>query len=312
MPVFEQGYRSFEGELARRSPIPAATWQNIRTRMRWWIWLLTAGLLLYPYVVWGVLIFVLTAGQALFGGAPPAGMATVPEVAYGASGDPNPARLMAMIGASTPRGALALYWTIMQQASLAAIVLPAVACGGILASDRATGAMQIYFARPVTRFQYLLTKILAVAFFTSLVTAAPTLFIWAETVAFHPEAEFVFRTWMAPFSIVGASFFYALWSSAVVLTLSSLMRRPVLASICAIFGYFLLQYVSYLITTGLDDLSWRLIDPRYALGGMVAPLFGLELPDWLATPWLPVPSLIVPLALLFWVWKRIRAVEVTT
>lgn len=312
MPVFEQGYRPFEGELARRSPVPAAVWQNVRTRLRWWVWVLTAALLMYPYLVWGVMIFVFTAGQALFGATPPAGVATAPTVAYGSSGEPDPARFIAMITASSPRGALALYWTILEQASLAAIVLPAVACGGVLASDRATGAMQIYFARPVTRFQYLLTKVLTVSAFTAVVTTLPTLLIWAETVAFHPDGDFVLRTWMAPFSIVGAGLFYALWSSAVVLTLSSLLKRPVLASICAIFGYFLLRHVAFLVSQGLEDKSWRLIDPSYALGGMSAPLFGLELPEWLATPWLALPSLVVPILLLLFVWTRVRAVEVTT
>ena len=312
MPVFEQGYRTFDGELARRSPVPAAVWHNVRTRLRWWIWVLAAALLLYPYLVFGVMIFIFTAGQAMFGASVPAGMSTVPQFAYESSGGLNPSSLMGMLSASTPRGALALYWSILEQASLAAIVLPAVACGGVLASDRATGAMQIYFARPVTRFQYLLTKVFTVAFFTSMVTTVPTLAIWAETVAFHPEADFILRTWMAPLSIIGAGFFYALWSASIVLALSSAMDRPVLASICAIFGYFLLRYVGFLVSTGLDDKTWRLLDPQYALGGMVAPLFGLELPDWLATPWLPVPSLLIPLLLLFFVWKGIRAVEVTT
>ncbi len=312
MPVFEQGYRPFEGELARRSPVPAAVWHNVRTRLRWWIWVLTAGLLMYPYVVWGVAVFLFTAGQALFGITPPGGMATVPRFAYESAGDPDPTKLLAMLTASSPRGALALYWTILEQASLAAIVLPAVACGGILASDRATGAMQIYFARPVTRFQYLLSKILTVSCFTALVTSLPTLFIWGETVAFHPDGDFLLRTWMAPLSIIGAGLFYALWSSSIVLALSSVLRRPALASICAIFGYFLLRYIGFLVSSSLDDKTWRLLDPHYALGGIVAPLFGLELPDWLATPWLPVPSLLVPLALLFFVWTRVRAVEVTT
>jgi ABC-type transport system involved in multi-copper enzyme maturation permease subunit len=312
MPVFEQGYRRFDGELARRSPIPAAVWHNVRTRMRWWVWLLSGAMLLYPYVVWGVLIFVFTAGQALLGVTPPPGTAAVPRFAYEMTGDPDPTKMLAMISASSPRGALALYWTILEQSALASIVVPAVACGGILASDRATGAMQIYFARPVTRLQYLLTKVLSVAFFTGLVTALPTLFIWGETVAFHPEGDFLLRTWMAPFSIVGASLFYALWSSSIVLALSSVMQRPVLASICAIFGYFLLQIVAHIVATNLEDKAWRLLDPKFALGGMTAPLFGLELPEWLATPLLPVPSLIVPLVLLAVVWKRIRAVEVTT
>lgn len=312
MPVFEQGYRRYEGELARRSPIPAAVWTNFRTRLRWWIWILAGALMLYPYVVWGVVIFIFTAGQSLFGAAPPPGVVPVPRFAYELSGDPNPTLFLSMIAAPSSGGALALYWTILEQSALAAIVLPAVACGGILASDRATGAMQIYFARPMTRLQYLITKVLAVSCFTGIVTAAPTLAMWAETVAFHPDGDFVLRTWMAPFSIVGASLFYALWSSSVVLALSSIVQRPVLASICAIFGFFLLQYLGFLVASGLDDKAWRILNPRYALGGITAPLFGLELPDWLATPWLAVPTLVVPFALLFFVWARIRAVEVTT
>jgi hypothetical protein len=312
MPVFEQGYRPYEGPLANRSPLLTMVWHNFRTRVRWWIWLLAAALLAYPYLVFGVVIFLFTAGTSMFGIELPGGVAAPMTFAYEMRAEPDPTRLMAMLMADSAEGALPLYWMIMEQASFAALVLPAVACGGILATDRRTGAMQIYFARPVTRAQYMFSKVLTVMLFTAAVTTLPTLAMWLETVAFHPEPVFVFRTWLAPFSIVGAGLFYGLWSAAIILTLSTLFDRPVLASISAIFLQLLLAFLGAMMSRGLDDNAWRMLNPRYALGGLVAPLFGLDLPPWLETPWLVVPSLIVPLLLLAWVWSRVRAVEVTT
>ncbi len=312
MPVFEQGYRPYKGDLVRRSPIPSMVWHNVRTRVRWYIWLLSAALMAYPYLVFGVMIFVFTAGQSLFGGSLPGGVATPITVAFDSGRGLDPASLLSMLSATDAEGALPLYWMIMHQASFAALVLPAVACGGILASDRTTGAMQIYFARPITRLQYMVSKVLSVALFTALVTAVPTLAIWLETVAFSPDPMFVFRTWMAPLSILGAAALYGLWSSSVILTLSTLFKRPVLATISAVFLYLLLTMLGEQVSRGVGDKFWRLLNPHYALGGFTAPLFGLDLPPWLDTPWLAVPALLVPLGLLAFVWSRVRAVEVTT
>ena len=314
MPVFEQGYRPYTGTITRRSPIPSMIWHNVRTRIRWYIWLLSAGLMAYPYVVFGVMVFLFTAGQALFGMGLPGTAGGLPEtaVAFDAARGMDPGRMLAMLTATTAKGALPLYWNVMHQASFAALVLPAVACGGILASDRTTGAMQIYFARPVTRFQYMVSKVLSVALFTALVTAVPTLAIWLETVAFSPDPLFIVRTWMAPFAIIAASAFYGLWSASVILTLSTLLKRPVLTSIGAIFLYLLLSMLGEQVSRGVGDKMWRILSPHYAIGGFTAPLFGMDLPEWLNTPWLAVPALIVPLALLAFVWSRVRAVEVTT
>jgi hypothetical protein len=312
MPVFDQGYRGFDGPLARRSPLPTMIWHNVRTRVRWWIWLLAAALTAYPYLFFGVMIFVVTVGQSMFDMNFPGGLSAPMQVAYEVQGWPDPTRILAMLSANSASGALPLYWMILEQTSLAALVLPAVACGGILATDRRTGAMQIYFARPVTRAQYMLSKVLTVVAFTTAVTAVPTLLIWAETVAFHPEPSFALRTWMAPFSIIAASSVYGLWSAAIILTLSTLFNRPVLATISAIFLRLLLEVLAQMVSRGLEDKVWRLISPRYALGGITAPLFGLELPPWLDTPWIVVAPLVVPLALLAFVWSRVRAVEVTT
>lgn len=313
MPVFEQGYRPYKGALERRSPLWPMLWTNVRTRLRWWVWVLAAVLLFYPHLVWGVMVFVLTAGSSLLGIPTPAGLAGgPPTVAYAARNPLNPDAIFSMLQSESAAGALALYWTVLEQSMLANVVLPAVACGGILANDRTTRAMEFYFARPVGRVHYLLSKLLAVACFSALVTTLPTLLIWGETVAFHSDSSFLLRTWMAPFSIVLAGAVYAFWIASVVTALSSLLRRPVLVGVITIFGTFLLQFLAFLVAETTQDRSWRMLDPKYALGGWTAPLFGLDLPEWLATPWLALPAVGAPALLVLLVWRRVRAVEVST
>ncbi len=313
MPVFEQGYRPYHGEFSRRSSILAMAWQNFRPRLRWWVWLLAAVLLFYPHLVWAVSIFItnMVAGGA--GGGVSATAASMLGdgagwTAYGFGVDPNPA----LVGKALSGQSLWLFWQILEHAAVANIVLPAVAAGGVLASDRVSGATQIYFARPVTRLEYLLSKILCTSAFSFMVTAVPLLLLWAECAAFNPDATFILNTWMAPFAIVGASALYALWASSIVLALSASLRRPVIVSVCAVFVPLLSMGISGAIVETTQNKMWRLIDPTYAMGGLTAPMFGGELPEWLATPWLLVPSVVLPAALFAFVWWRIRAVEVVT
>ena len=63
---------------------------------------------------------------------------------------------------------LYLFWWAMEGAAWSNILIPAVLCAGVLASDRRTGALQLYFSRPVTRHEYLVAKGLTVAAFCGL------------------------------------------------------------------------------------------------------------------------------------------------
>lgn len=305
MPVFEQGYRRYVGEKSTKSRALIIAWQNVRPRMRWWAWAMLL-VLLGPYYLYGVLIFITTVGAGLVG-APPGGVHAAPAVAFEGTSSINPAGVLALVnGASLP-----LFWELLDHASVAAVIFPAVVGAGLLASDRRTGALQIYFSRPVSRIGYLTGKILAATTFVALTTAIPSLLIWFETLAFGSSVNFTWQTWVAPFAIVGASAIYALWSVALVLSLSSVMSRPAFAGTVAIVIHMMLEGIGAILGHTLDK-SWTVLQPSHAIGTLTAPLCGLGVPDWIS----PVAAFgigfALPLGLLALVWWRLKAVEVST
>ncbi len=311
MPVFDQGYRRFEGTLRPRHALGALVWTAVRPRLRWWLWLLAAILSFYPGLVYAAITFItLAVGPDAFGGRNRLPEASGAFVAFSDNGDPS--QLVAELLAPTTAGIVARLWRISEQCALAGFVLPAVACAGVIATDRATGAHQIYFARPVTRMRYLLSRIAAVTVFCSVATVLPPLLVWLETAALHDDPWFAAQTWSAPFAIALSGAVYAYFVSGVVLALSSTLRRPLVVGLATIFSYLFLQVVSAMIVHGLEDKRWRALDPQYALGGITAPLYGVALPDWLQTPWPWLVGLVVPTLLLAYVWSRLRAVEVAT
>jgi ABC-type transport system involved in multi-copper enzyme maturation permease subunit len=305
MPVFEQGYRRYVGEKSTKSRAFIIAWQNVRPRMRWWVWALLL-VLIGPYYLYGVLIFVTTIGAGLVGGPGPR-TAVEPSVAFERTSAVNPATVLALVQG----GSLSLYWELLDHASYAAVIFPAVVGAGLLASDRRTGALQIYFSRPVSRLDYLNGKILAATGLVALTTAVPSLLVWIETVAFGSSANFTWQTWVAPFVVVGASAFYALWAVALVLSLSSVMSRPAFAGTVAIVIHVMLEGIGAILGRTLDK-SWTVLQPSHAIGTLTAPLCGLGVPDWIS----PVAAFgigfVLPIGLLALVWWRIKAVEVST
>ena len=108
---------------------------------------------------------------------------------------------------------------------------------GLLAEDRRVGAHQLYFARPLTRLDYLLGKFLTVAFFGALAMLVPGLVIclvaaWSspEWSFFEAEGDVIWRTFAYSGLWIG-------WTSCLVLTVSSLVRRRTFALV-GIFGVY--------------------------------------------------------------------------
>ena len=276
--------------------------------MKWWCWALLFVLtFMWPYGVYAVLIFISTLGAGLAGGGPIAGAKAPTVVFEQSSGGVNPAAILALVQGSP----LGLVWELLHHATFASVVFPAVVAAGLLASDRRTGALQIYFARPVSRLAYLVGKVLAATFFVALTTAIPTFLLWLETVAFGSTATYTWQTWIAPLVIVGASALYALWSVALVLSLSSVMRRPAIVAIVAIGVHLLLEGVGAILANTLDK-KWSVIQPGHAIGVLTAPLCGLGIPEWISLPAAVGIGFVLPIGLLTLVWWRLRAVEVAT
>jgi ABC-type transport system involved in multi-copper enzyme maturation permease subunit len=315
MPVFEQGYRAYVGEKARTNRAWAIAWENVRPRLRPWVWLLLFAVSFWPYLVHVVLVFMQTVATSL--GASPVAPVLPKQTAF-EQVDPFHGGVILGLIQNNP---LALSWEMLFYASMfAPVIFGAVVASGLLASDRRTGALQIYFARPVSRLDYLLGKVAACTFFVALTTAVPCLLIWLESVAFAASSSYTWRTWVAPFSILGASSFHALWVVSLVLCFSSLVRRPAFAAIAVIFVHMALEGIGAILAEvmthrGAADgagRGWAVIQPSHAIGTVTAPLCGLAIPDWINPFYAFALAVGVPVVLLSFVWWRLKAVEVTT
>lgn len=304
MPVFEQGYRRYTGPRTSGNRALAIAWENVRPRLKWWVWVLLFVLLFWPYLIYAVTIFMAAYGLGRMGGSP--NMAAVAPVAFEMK--TNPAMLLSVFRGNS----LGIYWDALDHASNATAILTGVTCAGLLASDRRSGALQIYFARPVSRMDYLLGKVVAAAGFVSLTTLLPCLALWVEGLVFGTASEFTWRTWIAPLAIAGASAVYALWTIAIVLALSAVMKRPAFVSIVAIFLTLLAEGIGAILQHTFHDKAWKMVQPSVAIGTVTAPLCGMGLPEWANLPLAYGIAVGLPLALLWFVWWRVRAVEVVT
>jgi ABC-type transport system involved in multi-copper enzyme maturation permease subunit len=306
MPVFEQGYRRYVGERSTGSRVLPIAWENVRPRMRWWCWLLLFALSFAPYLLHAVFIFISTIGAAMFGESP---MAAVPvsNEAFGNESQFSPQAVLGVLQGNPFR----LHWNLLQYSASSAVVFTSVVGAGLLASDRRTGGLQIYFSRPVSLQDYLLGKIVAACAIHSLITIVPCFLLWLESIALAPVSSFTWRTWVAPLSLAGTSTLYALWTVSLLLFFSSAMRRPAFVAIATIFVHGALEVVGEVLANTLDK-SWHVIQPRYATGTLTAPLCGVTIPGWID----PVAAFgigfVLPLALLGFAAWRVRAVEVST
>lgn len=306
MPVFEQGYRRYEGPVHRTSRALAIAWESIRPRMRWWVWLLLFFSMFWPYIVFAaVTFFALMTDQPL-----DISRIKLSNVVFERFGQPDPARLLAILKNESG----ILFWEVLHNSMLVGwpLYLTAIAASGILAADRRTNALQIYFARPVSRRDYFAGKLLATAFFTSLVTLLPTLLLWIETAALSTDRMYILRSAWMPLSVIAASSIYALWCAAIVMFWSVILSRPAVVALAAVFSFLFLHGLGGLLAGAADMKAGLVASPAYAIGGATAPLFGLTTPEWL--PWLHcfAAAVLFPAALLWFVGWRIRAVEVVT
>jgi ABC-type transport system involved in multi-copper enzyme maturation permease subunit len=302
MPVFEQGYRAYVGPKTDRPRAFAIAWENVRPRMRWWVWLLLFVVVIYPFTThfFGII-------AAAFGNAAAQQLPEGPHVtvAWAVNGP-------AAVFAAFRGGTTGSFWSYLDDAHLASVVLPAVAAAGLLAADRRTGALQIYFARPVARLDYLLGKTLACATFVGLTTLLPALLLWIATVAFGSAAEMTWKIWVAPLGIVGAGAVYALWATALVLSLSAVMRRPAYVALVAVFVYLVFEALGKLLARTFIDDAWSMMQPNRSIGIVTTAFFDVDLPKWANVPTALGIAVGIPLALLAFTWSRVRAVEVAT
>lgn len=117
------------------------------------------------------------------------------------------------------------------------LLLMALGGAGLIADDFRHKAIQLYFARPLTRLDYLLGKAGVVMFFVGLLTLVPALILFLLKLLFSGSFKFFLDYPWLPLSIVIYSAFLMVFFTCYVLLASSVSknRNYVIALIFAVY-----------------------------------------------------------------------------
>jgi ABC-type transport system involved in multi-copper enzyme maturation permease subunit len=147
---------------------------------------------------------------------------------------------------------------------------------GLIAEDRRLGAHLLYFARPLTRLDYLLGKFLIVVSFGLLAALVPGLIICLVATLSSPHWSFVTEQSRVIFQTLA---FGCLWSTVIggaILTISSLAGRKTFALV-GTFGFFMMTWGVALLLANLErDRRWMMLSPILDLRRVAVWMFGTK------------------------------------
>jgi ABC-type transport system involved in multi-copper enzyme maturation permease subunit len=139
-------------------------------------------------------------------------------------------------GEDTGIGAGAVTFILQMQFFSAALLMMASGCGAI-SDDLRYRTFQLYFSRPVERWEYISGKFLGIFTLTSLVTVVPAVLIGGLRAAYFARTDLAEPMFQQTIVGLGLSVAITLVVSSVVLGLSSLTRRT---------GYVVLGWIGIL------------------------------------------------------------------
>lgn len=210
-----------------------------------------------------------------------------------------------------------LLLTLMRypQAFLMVLVV-GIAAPPLISQDLRTRAYLIYFARPITRLEYICGKIGVISFFLLCISTLPALLLYATGVLLSPSLDVFWSTWDLPLRILLGSVCWILPTTLVALAFSALTLESRYAAF-AWFAMWVIGHVTYSALIALPSFEairesqvfepgWRVLTSPYQVLGIVqAYAFGFdESPMLQPACWLLVAASLVSFCILF---RRVAA-----
>jgi ABC-2 type transport system permease protein len=238
MPIFEQGYKHWDGELSGH------TWrwwtiarQGVRVALQGWgLRILTlmamtpAVALVGVFVLWGFLEqqaeWIMPIARSIF----------PPEVA------------------SDPAGFRVIVWTLafhffFKLELFIAMLLVLIVGPGLISQDLRFNAIPLYFSRPLYRWDYFLGKLGVIAFFLALVAVVPALLGYLLGILFSFKLDVIRDTWHLVPGCLGYGLLIVLSAGTLMLALSSLSRSSRYVAAFWIGIWFLSSTVAGVMST---------------------------------------------------------------
>ncbi|QGJ72069.1 Hypothetical protein PBC10988_37840 [Planctomycetales bacterium 10988] len=204
------------------------------------------------------------------------------------------------------------YVVFIQRQSIVVMVLLAF-CGSLLVgSDFQRGVLPFYLSRSISRFHYIISKLLTVSLLIWIVTIFPAFVLFIEYGIFSDTYDY----WWENRALIGGILGYGVvlggTLSIVLVTISAYLQRMAPIAIIWSSVFFLLRIISRILVSETENRFWYLLDPwkniRYVGMRFFGPLQSAE--DAELAPYAATIILTVSLLLLIALWRRVRAVEV--
>ncbi len=287
MPITEQGYRHWEGTLIeRRRPWAPITRLGIKLAFKRKYFKFVLGVSLLPALIFTVGIYIsekiedfkfMIRGRNRFLTVDPAYFKTY------FTGD------------------FLLFMMVM---------IMVLAGAGLIADDLKHNSLQLYFARPLRKRDYLLGKMGVVSFFLLLQTLVPGLLFFLLKLVFSGSFKFFTQYPRIPLAVVLDSLLLTAFFGLYTLVLSSLGRNRRFVSIL-IFLVYLFSDIFFGVFYGIFHLpAFCLLSLKANLQQVGAALFGV--PGPYEFPWIYSALVLVVLsaAAVFVLLRKINSVEV--
>ena len=243
MPVFDQGYRPYEGKLKSRVfrwwPITRRCLGTVKKR---------------PLIV----ALCVAAGPLLFH------LVTV----YGASLQAEKWNIKIQQGFGD-----GLFFQLLSSQIFCTVLVLLVVGSGQIAEDIRTGALQIYFARPITHADYVLGKMGTVLAAAGLTTLVPGLILLVGCMLFAPDWTFLRQNPWLPLKITGFALLISFVLSALVLAFSSLGRRGRMVAVTFAGTYVFTMVLGKALPRMLHDWRWEVVHIGNCLDAVGRTLF---------------------------------------
>lgn len=284
MPIYEQGYQRWNGELQEHP-------------LRWWPIVRQGVMQFLPQRKYLVLLAIAWIGK-IFDGVQLYGRLKGGEMLEG------------IFGRSFDAGA-AFFWTSQSESMIWVVIFTVMVGSDLIAADRRGKALQLYFSKPITPNDYVIGKIGVIATFLLLVTWIPMMLLWLFAVAIEPTGAYFGQIWAVPLALTAHSLLLIATAGLFMLAVSATAQRSVFIAVTwiVLFGYGFVPVIE-LVKAITSVEIWSLLNMAGNLAQVGSWMFGAEFDD-AVHPALSLAALLLALfAAYTWLRRRIRPVEV--
>lgn len=198
----------------------------------------------------------------------------------------------------------------MTAQSTYALILAAVAGPGLIAPDLANNALPLYFSRPLTRSDYILSRMIVLLGLLSLVTIVPGMLLFGMQAGIA-GGDWLWNNWYLGAAVFFGFLLYIVTVSLVAMTSSAYVKWRVVAGALVLAFFFLLAGAAEMVNA-VFRVEWAsAMNPGYAMKTVWAGMLDLEIADDKPGVWACATFLgALGAGLLALLARKLRAVEV--